>query len=179
MTLRLDRGVACRQLELRGHRQHEFMLQRIIKGILPKEREVVKPLHSTVVERRNVGPAASASYAESRHIIVIRIENFLYRKPDVVSICIAASYPRRCEDIQLIRGRRVLSNDRFQKDVISHYSVCESSSGYHNNQYQSESADVSHASLPGRAHGRLRVARGHARVSVARRRRDATSQTLN
>src|SRR5579864_5125687 len=121
------------------------MLQRIIKGILRKEREVVKPLHTAIVEWRIVAPAAAAPYAESRHIIVIHIENFLYREREAVSICIAAFDPRRCEDVQLIRWRRVLGNDRLQKDVISHHSVCESSSGYRNSQYQSKSADVSHS----------------------------------
>src|SRR5260370_10376512 len=134
------------------------MFQRIIKGILRKEREVIKPLHTAIVEWRIVAPAAAASYAESRHIIVIHIENFLYRERDAVSICIAAFDPRWCEDIQLIRWRRVLSDERLQKDVISHYSVCESSGGYRNSQHQRESADVFHSRLHGRAHGRLRVA---------------------
>src|ERR1700682_1231072 len=82
MTLRLDWGIACRQLQLRSYRQHELMFQRIIKGVLPKEREVIKPLYAAIVEWRNMAPAAAASYTESRHIGVIPIENFLPREID-------------------------------------------------------------------------------------------------
>src|ERR1700693_3266312 len=147
MTLRLDRGIADRHLQLRSYRQHELVLQRIIERVLPKEREVPKALHPAIVEWRNMAPVVAASYAESRHKIVIHIENFLDRESDAVSICIAASDPRRGEDVELIRRRGILSNQGLQKNIISDYPVCESSGRYRDGHYQRESAYSSHVPL--------------------------------
>src|SRR5262245_7772714 len=131
------------------------MLQRIIKGVLSKEREIVEALHTAFDEWRNVAPTVAAAYAESRHIIVIDTENFLDRELDAVCICITALDPRRCENVQLIRRRGVLSNERLQKYVISHHSMCENIGGYRENQHQRESAWASHSRLQGHVGGRL------------------------
>jgi len=78
MALCLDVRVAGGQLELRRDRHQELVIQRVIERVLGKQGQVVEPLQARSLVRRRVTPVAAASDAESWHVVVIHVENFLH-----------------------------------------------------------------------------------------------------